>query len=163
MISDVEMRLVRARNEVKAQKVATELAYSSILWPENAATANWSGSIALELHDDKVARFRVRFTRTDGVSGTPYVDFAQNVTFSPTYQQYSQSIGCTVTGNDVGYVDDQNYTGYVAKAGSNYVDYYIDFVRDLISNYFSLSSINVTISAQAVAMVSGTLTITRLV
>lgn len=163
MISDTQKRLVKARNELRAMKTASELAYSSILWPENAATVNWGGAIALQIVGDVVARFRVRFTRTDGGAGAPMVDFAQNVTFSPTYMEYSTSLGWTVTGNDTGYVDDQNYTGYVAGAGDDYVDYYIDFVRDLVANYFSLASITVNINVEAISMVGGTLTITRLV
>lgn len=163
MRNGVQDRLVRARNELRSQKVAMELAYSSILWPENTPQVNWSGSIALQLQGDVVARFRVRFTRTDGREGAPFVDFAQNVTFSPTYYDYTISEGRTITGNDLGYVDDQNYTGYVAGAGTNYVDYYIDFVRDLISNYNTLSTINVAIVAQAICMTNGTLTITRLI
>lgn len=163
MNNNAQKSLVSIRNELRAQKTATELAYSSILWPENTPQATWSGSIAFEVHDDIVARFRVRFTRTDGKDGAPYVDFAQNVTFSPTYAAYSASLGWAVSGNDLGYVDDQNYTGYVAGAGSNYVDYYIDFVRDLISNYYTLWSIDVTIVAQAISMTNGTISITRLV
>lgn len=163
MINDLQKRIVKARNELKALKTATELAYSSILWPENAAVASWSGPLALQLVGDVVARFRVRFTRTDGGTGAPFVDFAQNVTFSPTYMEYSTSLGWAVTGNDTGYVDDQNYTGYVAGAGDNYVDYYIDFVRDLVANYFTLSSVTVNIEAEAISMVKGDLTITRLI
>lgn len=163
MISDTQKRIVKARNELKAMKTATELAYSSILLPENAAVARWSGALALQLVGDVVARFRVRFTRTDGGTGTPFVDFAQNVTLSPTYMEYSTSLGWAVTGNDTGYVDDQNYTGYVAGAGDNYVDYYIDFVRDLVANYFTLSSVTVNIEADAISMVKGDLTITRLI
>ncbi len=163
MTNDAQQRLVRVRNELKAQKVATELAYSSILWPENAQERSWSGSIALQLSGDVVARFRARFQRSDGREGAPFVDFAQAVSFSPSYLVYTASLGWTVTGNDVGYVDDQNYTGYVAGAGNDYIDYYIDFTRDLMSNYFTLSSINVNIQVQAIAMVEGTLTITRLI
>lgn len=163
MINMLEQRIIKARNELKAQKVAMELAYSSVLWPENAATASWSGSLTLQLSGDVVARFRVRFMRTDGSEGTPFVDFAQNVTFSPTYLEFSASQGWTVTGNDTGYVDDQNYTGYIAGSGDGYVDYYIDFQRDLMSNYFALSSVDVTISAEAVSMTKGTLTIVRLI
>ena len=163
MINDVQQRIVKARNELKAQKVAMELAYASILWPENTPEVNWNGSVDLQLSGDVVARFRVRFTRSDGNSGAPYVDFAQNVTFSPTYLEYSTSLGWTVTGNDVNYVDDQNYTGYVAGAGDNYVDYYIDLSRDLISNYFGLSSINVAIRVQAICMTNGNLSITRII
>lgn len=163
MISDVSKRIVKLRNELRAQKVAMELAYSSILWPERAPTASWSGDVALELHDSIVARFRVRFRRSDGRDGAPYVDFAPEVTFSPTYVDFTRSQGGSVTGNDVGYVDNQNYTGYVAGAGSNYIDYYIDFVRDLISNYYALTSINISINVQAISMTSGVLTIERLI
>lgn len=155
--------MVKARNEIRAQKVATELAYSSILWPENTPEVTWSGAIAINLSGDMLARFRVRFTRTDGNTGAPFVDFAQNVSFSPTYLQYCNSMRWTISGNDVNYVDDQNYTGYVAGAGDNYVDYYIDFLRDMAANYNTLSAVNVTIVAQAICMTEGTLTITRLI
>ena len=164
MISDVEQRIVKARNELKAQKVATELAYSSVLFPENTPRATWSGTINFPAQtNDVIARFRVRFMRSDGGDGAPFVDFAQNVSFSPTYLEFSASQGWTVTGNDVNYVDDQNYTGYVAGAGDDYVDYYIDFLRDLQANYFTLSSVNVGITVEAISMVKGNLTITRLI
>lgn len=163
MINNVENRLVRIRNEIKSQKVAMELAYASILWPDNTPQATWNGSVALELQGEIVARFRVRFTRTDGNDGAPMVDFAQSVTFTPSYPDFCASQGWTVTGNDLGYVDDQNYTGYVAGSGSNYVDYYIDFVRDLISNYFALSTINIAILVQAISMTKGNISITRIV
>ena len=145
MISDAQIRLVKLRNELKAQKTAMELAYSSILWPQNTPEATWSGTVNLQLQGDVVARFRARFTRTDGKEGAPYVDFAQNVTFSPSYPAYCASIGWNVSGNDINYVDDQNYTGYVAGTGTNYVDYYIDLVRDLMSNYNAISTIDVNI------------------
>lgn len=154
--------MVRARNEIRAQKVATELAYSSILFPENTPHATWTGTITFPQYPDNViARLRVRFTRSDGMEGAPFVDFAQSVTISPSYAAYSASIGWTVTGNDIGYVDDQEYTGYVAEAGSDYVDYYIDFLRDLAGNYYTLSSVQVTVEVDAISMVDGTLNITK--
>ena len=164
MINDIQQRMVRARNEIRAQKVATELAYSSILFPENTPRATWSGTISFPwTADNVIARLRVRFTRSDGMEGAPYVDFAQNVTFSPTYLDYSASVGWTVTGNDTGYVDDQEYTGYVSATGSNYVDYYIDFLRDLEINYNTLNSVQASVTVEAISMVDGTLTITKVV
>lgn len=164
MIGDMEQRLIRLRNELKAQKVASELAYSSILWPANTPQQSWTGTITFpQSPQNVIARLRVRFTRTDGVSGAPFVDFAQNVTYTPTYYDYSVSQGWTVTGNDINYVDDQAYTGYIAAAGSNYVDYYVDFLRDLESNYFTLNSVQVTLNVEAISMVEGSLTITRLI
>lgn len=164
MTNTLEQRLVKARNELKAQKVAMELAYSSILWPENAATASWSGNVSLTLADEGiVARFRVRFARTDGKAGAPMVDFAIGVSFSPTYEEYTSSVERTWSGNDLGYVDNQNYTGYTAEAGEGYVDYYIDFIRDLMANYNTLSTIAITIEAEAISIVEGNLTITRLI
>lgn len=163
MIKDLQSRIIACNNELKAQKVAQELAYSSILWPDNTPTEIWTGSVALQLSGSIVARFLVRFRRTDGVSGAPFVDFAQIVKFTPTYKAYTQSLGWTVTGNDLSYVDDQNYTGYFVGTGADYVDYYIDFTRDLIANYYTLNSINIEIEVQAIAMVQGNLTITRLV
>ena len=164
MINDVQNRVIKLRNELKAQKVATELAYSSVLFPENTPSATWSGTINLPTTPDNIiARLRVRFTRSDGVEGAPFVDFAQQVTFSPTYQAYSASLGWTVTGNDTGYVDDQEYTGYIAATGSNYVDYYIDFLRELTSNYYTLSSVQASATVEAISMVEGTLNITRII
>lgn len=163
MINDVQQRIVKARNEVKAQKVASKLAYSSILFPENTPRVTWSGTINFPwTADNVIARLRVRFTRNDGMDGAPFVDFAQNVTFSPTYVAYSASVGWIVTGNDTGYVDDQEYTGYVAATGSNYVDYYIDFLKDIQMNYNTLNSISASVEVEAISMVDGTLTITRI-
>lgn len=163
MIGDVQQRLVKVRNELAAQKVISELAYASILWPENTPTATWSGSLALQITDGVVARFQVRFKRNDGNFGAPYVDFAQTVSFTPTFPDYVISQGVSISGNDLNYVDDQNYTGYVAGTGDDYVDYYIDFLADLLSNYDTLASVDVSITAEAICMIKGTLTITRLI
>lgn len=162
MISSTERQIIKLRNEIRAEKVASKLAFSSVLMPENVPSTSWSGSISLTGEtSEALARFRVRFERSDGRNEVPFVDFAQMVSFSPTYPDYSLAQGVRVTGNDINYTDEQNYRCYVAGTGAGYVDYNIDMTPTLANNYMALSSINIAISVEAISPVAGNLTITR--
>lgn len=164
MINDVQKRLVKIRNEIKAQKVARELAYSQLLMPDNTPSVTYSGTVtdSGSQRYDTLARCRVRFTRSDGIDETPFVDFTYDFKFSPTYVEFEQSWGVTVTGNDTGYVDEQGYVGYVAGSGTNYVDFYIDITTDVVLSFAPFTSLNFTFTAEAISTVPGTLTVTRL-
>lgn len=164
MINDVQQRLVKARNELKAQKVASELAYSQLLMPENTPSVSYSGVVtdSGSSRYDTLARCRVRFTRTDGVNETPFVNFTYDFRFSPTYVEFEASWGTTVSGDDVGYVDEQGYVGYIAEAGSNYVDFYIDVTTDVVLSFAPFTSLNFSFTAEAISTVPGNLTVTRL-
>lgn len=162
MIFSAERQLIKLKNELRALKVATKLAWASVLMPDNIPRASWSGSVSLTGGTSAaLARFRVRFSRADGRTESPFVDFAQIVSFTPTYYEHSLNQGIRVTGNDVNYVDDQNYRCYVASTGSGYIDYNIDMTPTLATNYSGLSSVTVGINVEAISPVKGRLTITK--
>ena len=163
-MESVQARLVRIRNELKAQKVASGLAFSSLLMPENNPTATWSGSISFASTgaDNILARIRFRFARTAG-SDAPMVNFTIATELSPKYASYIATQGLTVTGDDVDYVDEQSITSYVADSGDGWVDYYVDFDTTLLNNFYTLTAINATVTVTAVAMVAGTLTTERII
>ena len=163
MRNDAQRRLVAIRNELKAQKVAGELAYSQLLLPENAPSVSYSGTVAELSSTYTYARCRVRFTRSDGVNETPVVDFAYNFQFSPNYVEYMATQEVTITGDDTGDTDETCYAGYVAGAGSNYVDFYVDIPADISMTFYGFTSLNFSFTVQAIAMVSGTLTVERLI
>ena len=164
-MTNAEKLIVKFRNELRALKVAFKYAFSSVLMPENVPTASWSGSIAFSGGTaEALARLRVRFTRSDGRTEPPFVDFAQNVTISPSYPSYSESnLGVKWTGDDINYVDNQLFRCYVADTGVGYVDYYIDFTTLATSVYAMLSSISASINVEAISTVPGTITITRII
>lgn len=164
MNHDVEKRIVALRNEVKAQKVARELAYSQLLMPENTPSISYSGTATVQGQErfDTLARCRVRFTRTDGKQGAPFVNFPFSFAFSPTYREFEQSVGNTVTGDDVDFVDEQCYVGYVAGAGPNYVDFYIDVTTEVVLNWTPFTSIDFSFTVEAISNVPGTLSVERI-
>ena len=167
MIGDVQQRIVKLRNEIKAQKVARELTYSQLLMPENTPSITYRGTLTHSGGpiDDVVARCRVRFTRTDGVDATPFVNFPFVLTLSPTYQEYEASIGVTVTGDDPGCVDEQCYVGYIADSGDNWVDFYVDLTYYAIANFDSFerpfTSLDFSFTVEAISTVPGRLTVER--
>ena len=79
MIEDVEHRIVKLMNEVKALK-STAL-FSGEHVPVYEARGTWEGEIDGSEAIDRVvpAVFEMTFTRTDGVKKTPLVDFAFEV------------------------------------------------------------------------------------
>jgi hypothetical protein len=76
---------------------------------------------------------------------------------------YLVTFGEILTGNDTGGAEATTYGGYVVGAGDNYVDYYLDFGRDLVMLYTTLPSVAVSINVTGIAMCPGEMTITRLI
>lgn len=160
----VQQKIVELRNELKAQKVFSGLAYSQLLYPENTpsqtytSTANLSGS-----GETPVARIRFRFTRTDGINETPLVNFAYDASYSPSYKQFAESYGWSFTGNNFDFFEKEDISGYISGAGDNYVDFFIDFNYTIRDALFSLSSIGISIICQAIVAVNGTLSVERII
>lgn len=163
MISDVQLRLVKARNELKAQKVYSGLAYSQLLLPENTPQLSYSGTASLS-GSGVVARVRFRFTRTDGLSDTPMINFTTSTTLSPTYRQFAEANGFTFsTAYDLSYIDTLYANGYIGHLGDGYVDWYVDFDELIRRDFFSLNSIAFSVQVQAIANVAGNLVVERLI
>lgn len=160
MISDVEGRIIKSRNELKSLKVATELSYSSMLMPENAPTATYSGSINLNAMNDPMARVTATFTRSDESEITPYVDIMLDTDIF-TYEDWVKSIGGTVSGRDVKWGQSGLFTVYVDNTTDKSVTFNIDVTQNVMQLSGVMSSVDFTIRATAISPVSGTLTLRR--
>lgn len=164
MIYDVENRLAKLHNELKAQKVYSGITYSQLLLPENTPSKSYSGTADLSgSGTDPVARLRFRFTRTDGINEPPLVDFTLQVSISPTYKSFAESYGFVFNANDLSYFTYTNVDGYINEIGDGYVDFYVDFNSYLRSMFFSLSSLSFSVTVQAIANVMGTLVVEKLI
>lgn len=161
MLMDVQNRIVKLQNEVKAQKVFSGLTYSQLLLPENTPSKTYSGTIDLSKSTDPIARVRFRFTRTDGVTATPMINFTYSATITPSYKTFAESYGFVFSANDLSYIDTTESNGYIGALGDGYVDFYVDFALSLKSQFFSRSSLSISVTCQALANVQGTLSVER--
>lgn len=162
MVLDVQNRVTQLHNEVKAQKVFSGLTYSQLLLPENSPTVSYSDTVSLS-GSGVVARIRFRFTRTDGLTNPPMINFAYSTSISPTYKSFAESYGFSFSADDLSYLDWRDIAGYIATVNDGYVDFYVDFSPELRSMFFSLNSLSISVTCQAIANVSGTLSVERLV
>lgn len=162
MVMDVQNKVTQLRNEVKAQKVFSGLAYSQLLLPENTPTQSYSGTASLS-GSGPVTKIRFRFTRTDGVNEPPLINFAYSASISPTYRAFAESYGFSFSANDLSYIDRTQVSGYIASLGDEYVDFYVEFNQYLRHIFFSRSDLGISVTCQAIANVKGTLVVERIV
>lgn len=163
MISNAERSIVKIKNELRAMKTSFKYAISSVLMPDNVPTVSWSGNVSFNGGtSEALARFRVRFKRDGGRAEPPLVDFALKVGFTPSYVNYSETNQrVRITGDDPDFTEASFYRGYVAEAGDDYIEYYIDIELATKNLYSGLSGIDVAINVEAISVVKGTLTIER--
>lgn len=160
----VQQKIVELRNELQAQKVYSGLSYSQLLYPENTPSLSYTGTASLSgSGETPVARIRFRFTRTDGINETPLVNFAYDASYSPSYKQFAEDNGWTFTGQDFSFFERDDISGYISGSGDNYVDFFVDYNYTIRSALFSLSSIGISISCQAIVAVNGTLSVERII
>lgn len=164
MNRNLQQRIVELKNELKAQKVYSGLTYSQILLPENTPEESYSDTASLSgSGTTPVARLRFRFTRTDGISEPPLVNFTLDATLNPTYQQYAENNGFTFNVNDLSYMTTREIVGYIGEIGDGYVDFYVDCDSYIRTKFYSLNSIGFSATVQAIANVQGTLVVERLI
>lgn len=161
MIQDVQKRIVSLHNEIKAQKVYSGLTYSQLLLPERAPTQSYSDAVALA-GSGPVAILRFRFIRSDGLIDPPIINFAFDASVSPTYKQFAQNAGFVFSANDLSYIDRSQIAGYIAEVGDGYVDFYIEYSSELRSMFFSLNSLTISATCQAISNVDGNLIVEKL-
>lgn len=160
---NTQARIVAQKNELKALKTASELNWGMLSQPDQAPQQTWAGALDLTIAPESgtyvMFRWRARFTRSDGKNTTPFVQFAFNTSYSPTYEDFARAQGATVTANDFDATNQSYILGYTAATGTDYVDYYIE-----INNGFTIgyTSTNLTLTVQALSPVLGTMTLTRL-
>lgn len=163
MFDNTQKRLTALRNKLHAYKVTSPLNYGALTQPESTPSSAISGVIDeyQPIMDNVLfARFLARFTRTDGINLTPYVDFVFDYTVSPNFRQQHSALGYSVSGRDVEAWYEFCFTGHIIETGSNYVVYAID-----INNFwYTLTNdarANVALNVQALSPVEGTLTMER--
>lgn len=162
MVMGVQNRMTKLRNEVQSQKVYSGLTYSQLLLPENTPSQTYSGTADLS-GSGPVARLRFRFTRTDGLTTPPMINFAYSASISPTYRSFAESNGFSFSANDLTYLDNTNISGYIATVGDGYVDFYVDFNSYLRTMFFSRSTLSISVTCQAIANVQGSLTVEKII
>jgi hypothetical protein len=158
-----QQRIVELRNELQAQKVASGMTNSQFLLPENNPVLSYDDNASLSGDSDIVARVRFRFTRKDGLTDPPLVNFAWNATYSPSFYDYARSYGWVFTGRDFSFFQIDDIDSYIGEVGDGYVDFYIDYTYFLRDALAPLSSISISIQCQAIANVYGELSVERLI
>lgn len=162
MAMDVQSKVTRLRNEVKAQKVFSGLAYSQLLLPENTPTESYSGTVSLS-GSGPVAKIRFRFTRADGINEPPMINFAYSASISPTYKAFAELYGFRFSANDLTYIDRSAISGYISELGDGYVDFLVEFDGYLRSMFFSRNDLDISIVCQAIANIRGNLIAERVI
>lgn len=165
---NITKRLVAIRNEQRAQKVASPLNYGSLVRPSTTPTQSWSGNVGnrIDAATGMTARWVATFTRTDGVNRTPLVDFPWIRTLDKYYYDDYIAIGSytSVTGRDKHAIDELSFSDGLYEIGSNYVKWKIDIAGNNGTWFYQSSDgTGVHLTVQAVSMVSGTLTLARII
>jgi len=164
MFSDgVTKRLVAVENEQRAQKVATLLNYGQLARPSNAPSASYTGHVN-NPGPDPVAVWVATFQRTDGISSTPFVDFAWDFSLAKGYYQDQIDAGyiTSASGRDKLAIDQITVVDAPYEFGPGYVKWMI-FIPQYYWFYVSGNGTDITINMQAISMVPGTLSLARTV
>lgn len=159
----LQSKLVRLRNELKAMKAASELAYSTMLMPENAPTASISGTIDFSTPTAVWARLVVTFTRTDGKTDTPYVDITTAATGDTFTAWVRRQTNGSVTGRDPEWATSRLFMTYAHAASDGSVEFYLDATDSGVWLPDGNNRANFSVSVSAISAVPGTLTIARLI
>ena len=154
----VEQELARIRNEIIAQKSFAKIPNGALDVPDDAPTRSWSGSINLNSGNDPLAKWRATFTRTDGRSGAPLVQFAFDYTYSPTRKDYLEGRGNTITAKDFNADEEMYIFSGVSSTSTNSVQFDI-WIKSSFSTGYATANFNVTV--QALSPVVGTLTLVK--
>ena len=161
-MTGVESRLRAIENELKALKQKQPTSYGQLRTPDEAPTVTYQGTVTSSGGSSReiVARLAVKFTRTDGKTGTPLVNFAYSYTVSPTWAEYLATNGITLTGDDIEDRTDDGAVGYIYSTTGESVTFYVDISRWAAVYGGRPGSINFI--ARAITTVPGTLSVERL-
>ena len=160
-MSLVQTLIKRIDNELKALKTATPLNFGALNFPDQTPQETYTGSINTSSQDYVVARIAATFTRSDSEPTTPLVDFAFDMSVSPTYVEYMATQGVTITGNDPNAMHDFFIRGYEAETTNNSVTFYIDIINAIAP--YAGATATLTVTVEAISPVEGTLTLTRII
>lgn len=141
---NVQKRIIELRNELRAYKIATPLNYGALDSPTTVPSASWSGTFSGYYANISTGagyiwqRWLAVFTRSDGNSVTPYVDFAFD---------YSSN----------GVVGERALTSYVYETGANSVTFAVE-LNDYAYNL--TGSMTFSLTVQAISTINGTISLT---
>lgn len=156
----VTKQLVRIENEQRAQKSATKLNFGQLVKPGTSPTATYSGFVNNQASNPPVATWVATFTRSDGVTAPPFVQFQYDYALGLYSNDDAVASGATsVTGRDRHAVDEWKFSDGVHEVGTNYVKWRIEIGNGW--SYTSASGSNVDLTVKAVSIVPGTLSLTR--
>ncbi len=155
----VQSRLTNMESELKALKQTMPISVGALRFPDTAPSASYTGTIDTTSQDYVIARLEATFTRSDGKQIAPMVDFAYDISISPTYTQYMAPQGVTITGNDPNVMAEFYIRGYENATGNDSVTFNVD-VLNAIAPYAGASA-TITVTVQALSTLEGTLTLTR--
>ena len=172
MFDNTQIKLVELRNELRAQKQASNLSYGQLSFPESAPTASWSGSIDITspISTAAVAKFKVTFTRSDGRTTPPLVDLAFDYSTSPTGISTERTNGATISlTSEASALEANGPECCVTSTSESSVVFTIEFppstflgLYSTFSGFCSISSVALTLTVQAISPVVGTLSVERI-
>ena len=161
MIQSIERLIASIQNELRALKASSPLSLGALKFPDQTPTAPYSGHVDTTTQNYVAARIAATFTRTDGETSTPLVDFAFDYTLSPNYVGAMATQGVTISGNDPNTPSEIYVRGYVAATTATSVTYYIDILNAVVG--LALSSVGLGLNVQAISTVNGALELERLI
>lgn len=156
-----EQRLTTLEQEVRALKSYFAPVLGQLRYPNSAPTQSYHGTIDTSSQNLIIAKFEATFTRDDGLTESPLVDFSYSAHVSPTYADYLASIGVTMTGNDLTAYEDFYINGYTSSVGPGTITFVVE-VQNAVAPWGNANK-NFDLDVQAVSTVKGSLTLTRTV
>ena len=80
-MASITQDLINIENDHRATRTSLKLNYGALKTPESSPTATWSGNVAnTDMVGELSAKWRITFTRTDGIDLPPPVDIAFDYT-----------------------------------------------------------------------------------
>lgn len=147
-MAGITQDLINIENDHRATRTSLKLNYGALKTPELSPTATWSGNVAnTDMVGELSAKWRITFTRTDGIDLPPPVDIA----FDYTVQDNMKSL-----------IDEAIFRLSGESTGANHVTYTLGLVGGATGFYNPYDTTTAfTITAQAISTIEGNLTIAR--
>ena len=171
MFDSTQIRIVELRNELNAQRQASELSWGQLALPGNAPTATWNGNISIgdiPFGSATAAKFKATFTRSDGRNIPPLVDLAVGFSTSPTGIEIERNNGAAISiDSETSTLEANGPEVYATGVGADSVVFTIEFpVSAFLGLYRTFSSdannIALSVTAQAISPVVGSLSLERI-
>lgn len=172
MSTNVELQIVKLRNELRARKQASELSWGQLSQPDLAPSQTFSGYIDVSHpistgNNAIVCKFKARFKRTDEIDGAPLVQFAYEYSVNPTGVEIERAHGGTISIDNDEILYQSGCEALVTEAGDDYVDFDIRFPDNgylmsyLYYQNYGVTNVKLDLTVTAISPVKGLLTLER--